>query len=926
MASLQAYQLLSQTMLQCIDLTLHSVSNTGSAHCAVAVSTPALFAVLHSSHAVRWLGSWILPSAANFPPAVTSEVSMSSDIGDMAQLAADMSSSDAAQNRVDLFLGAVMRRSAGGTPDTPGAQTLRFREGQGDIHTKWFPSAAYPVAMHTVLVHIFSRMVHIAVPDTTAKIMPYEEEGGSRLELIFKSMESGEQGVWPQWLGPQADLQGLLDGFGISISQNVRDATHEDTGRHTVVTVQLLRPQSVDLLSNLPIHQQNLPFSPIQELPLAHFQQQLLGRNVQVIAPSGASDMLASQITAFVTGWGCTTTDNTPDYVIIHENVDALRRTFETANNDTRIVFLAHLAHLDAAVSAMGASSRLCHVAFVPTPVCSLRLLWAMYMAGIPGNGGLFVDELNLRDSSQASASAARKAVVDKAPADPYASLRITSTWAQHGPQVPSSPRVAVPPEAAKPPEAPSTALSPHTVDYFNAAVSRLSERSKASSGLLIRDGDGRAAGIFFKPAVEESKSGGAEDNFVPLTANDHTRLTTSPEIQVTSRPVASGLAIQMDIRENDPPGAPLSTELSAEPAELLLGKADSASGAIFPSGHVIKPEGFTSFLKTPAKDRAPSDPELPPTESRAAEIAATSRVVLTRNTAPAALGASTPPASMPAATRAKSVSSEMPKWSDKMAHLPQRLRWASAQPQSGMIIGGQSTSTSKSSGIAENTTPSPAMISNLERRNKALREFVLPPIKVLIVEDNVINQRILATFLRQKKIQYQVANDGKEAVEKWCSGDFHLILMDIQLPVMDGIEATKEIRRREREMNAALNASSGVQSPLSPTRHSVIIVALTASVLVSDRVAALAAGCNDFLNKPVSLPWLQRKILEWGSMQYLLHAGISKKEPETQPSPRPSFKQATEAHASTIASNLRLNPPISPASRSGSASQLNGK
>lgn len=102
-------------------------------------------------------------------------------------------------------------------------------------------------------------------------------------------------------------------------------------------------------------------------------------------------------------------------------------------------------------------------------------------------------------------------------------------------------------------------------------------------------------------------------------------------------------------------------------------------------------------------------------------------------------------------------------------------------------------------------------------------------------------------------------------------------------MPVMDGIQATKEIRKLE-----SLSASSGYTpgTPLSdtpsdgafsetrttatPYRSAVIIVALTASSLQSDRVAALAAGCNDFLTKPVSLEWLNNKIIEWGSIKAL--------------------------------------------------------
>ncbi|KAE8354819.1 hypothetical protein BDV28DRAFT_69931 [Aspergillus coremiiformis] len=180
------------------------------------------------------------------------------------------------------------------------------------------------------------------------------------------------------------------------------------------------------------------------------------------------------------------------------------------------------------------------------------------------------------------------------------------------------------------------------------------------------------------------------------------------------------------------------------------------------------------------------------------------------------------------------------------------------------------------------------------------LIEGTVPPINVLIVEDNVINQRLLEAFMKRLSVRWKCAGNGEEAVKKWREGGFHLVLMDIQLPVMNGLDATKEIRRLERlneigvfpktASGRSSAASSTATSPLEgdPDTHDflkeedvlpdlslfkspVIIVALTASSLQSDRHEALAAGCNDFLTKPVRFEWLEQKVTEWGCMQALI-------------------------------------------------------
>ncbi|KAI0875250.1 hypothetical protein GGS24DRAFT_456017 [Hypoxylon argillaceum] len=166
------------------------------------------------------------------------------------------------------------------------------------------------------------------------------------------------------------------------------------------------------------------------------------------------------------------------------------------------------------------------------------------------------------------------------------------------------------------------------------------------------------------------------------------------------------------------------------------------------------------------------------------------------------------------------------------------------------------------------------------------LLDTAVPPINILIVEDNMINLRLLEAFVKRLKVRWQTAVNGREAVDKWRVGGFHLVLMDIQLPIMNGLEATREIRRIEKVNSIGVFSSSASSPPdevlpepaeedkLANTemfKSPVIIVALTASSLQSDRHEALAAGCNDFLTKPVDFNWLQRKVKEWGCMQALI-------------------------------------------------------
>jgi CheY-like chemotaxis protein len=102
---------------------------------------------------------------------------------------------------------------------------------------------------------------------------------------------------------------------------------------------------------------------------------------------------------------------------------------------------------------------------------------------------------------------------------------------------------------------------------------------------------------------------------------------------------------------------------------------------------------------------------------------------------------------------------------------------------------------------------------------------------KVLIAEDNDSNF-VLMSYILKKFYQYERARNGQEAVELVDKNQYDLVLMDIKMPVMDGLEATKAIKEKHPDLP---------------------IIALTANAFDSDRQLAEEAGCNDFLAKPVS-------------------------------------------------------------------------
>jgi len=117
----------------------------------------------------------------------------------------------------------------------------------------------------------------------------------------------------------------------------------------------------------------------------------------------------------------------------------------------------------------------------------------------------------------------------------------------------------------------------------------------------------------------------------------------------------------------------------------------------------------------------------------------------------------------------------------------------------------------------------------------------------ILVVEDNSINQRVTLLQLDELGIEAHAVSNGLEALDAVSATRYALILMDCQMPEMDGLQATREIRKREE--------ISG---------EHVTIVALTAHAMTSDRVKCLAVGMDDYCSKPVSLKKLAEVLRRW--------------------------------------------------------------
>ena len=140
---------------------------------------------------------------------------------------------------------------------------------------------------------------------------------------------------------------------------------------------------------------------------------------------------------------------------------------------------------------------------------------------------------------------------------------------------------------------------------------------------------------------------------------------------------------------------------------------------------------------------------------------------------------------------------------------------------------------------------PGPTTASDGGGSDIALSEGARSHLNVLLVEDNAINQALAKALLQRMGHEVTAVNHGKEALQALSMRTFDCVLMDCQMPVMDGFEATRQIR----------GGQSGVLQP-----H-IRVIAMTANAMVGDRERCLECGMDDYVAKPIKVPLLKEAL-----------------------------------------------------------------
>ena len=118
---------------------------------------------------------------------------------------------------------------------------------------------------------------------------------------------------------------------------------------------------------------------------------------------------------------------------------------------------------------------------------------------------------------------------------------------------------------------------------------------------------------------------------------------------------------------------------------------------------------------------------------------------------------------------------------------------------------------------------------------------------RVLVAEDNPMNQRVIGAFLKSLGLEYVVAENGQEALDHLCASEFTIVLMDIQMPVLDGMAAIEQIRAGDTP------------------RDDIPIIVVTANAMAGDRDTYINAGADEYLAKPITIAALRTALENFG-------------------------------------------------------------
>jgi PAS domain S-box-containing protein len=162
----------------------------------------------------------------------------------------------------------------------------------------------------------------------------------------------------------------------------------------------------------------------------------------------------------------------------------------------------------------------------------------------------------------------------------------------------------------------------------------------------------------------------------------------------------------------------------------------------------------------------------------------------------------------------------------------------------------------------------------DLEKNRQISRRVIAlepnqPRYRILIADDNDYNRQLVLKLLSPLGFELQQANNGKEAVEIWQNWQPHLIWMDVRMPVMDGYEATRQIRAQEARGWGG-GESNSTHSVNTVQHQPTVIIALTASAFEGQAASILAAGCDDCVRKPFREQVIFEKMAEYLGVRYV--------------------------------------------------------